>query len=184
MCIKYLKERCNESGARLSSVVPSDRPGASGHTVTQQVPSQHQETLLLLWRCTGCPGWQGVPYLQIFKSHLDMVLGSWLWVVLLDQRIWTRWPPEVLFKLNFPLIFSYGRSSCAVSSMHFFPTQNSEWRMCLCCFKVTTLTLPKCCVYFCTFPTKKKYQSAGRLLTTCYMFLCIFNVISLSWVFW
>lgn len=58
--------------------------------------------------------------LQIFQSLLDMVLGSWLWVVLLDQRIWTRWLPEVLFIPNFLLIFSYGRNSCAVSSMHCF----------------------------------------------------------------
>lgn len=48
MCTKYLKEGCNGPGARLSSVMPSDRPGAHGHTVTQQVPSEYQETPLLL----------------------------------------------------------------------------------------------------------------------------------------
>jgi len=30
------------------------------------------------------------PSLEIFKSHLDMVLGSWLWVALLEQGDWTR----------------------------------------------------------------------------------------------
>lgn len=48
MCIKYLKEGCNGTGARLSSVMPSDRPGACGHTVTQQVPSEHQGPLVIL----------------------------------------------------------------------------------------------------------------------------------------
>ena len=30
------------------------------------------------------------PTLEIFKSHLDMVLGHWLLVALLEQGGWTR----------------------------------------------------------------------------------------------
>ena len=30
------------------------------------------------------------PSLEIFKSHLDMVLGNWLLVALLEQGGWTR----------------------------------------------------------------------------------------------
>jgi len=33
--------------------------------------------------------------LEIFKSHLDIVLVCWLHVDLLEQRAWTSCPPEV-----------------------------------------------------------------------------------------
>ena len=41
--------------------------------------------------------WAGiqVPSLQIFKTRLDKVLCSLLWVTLLQQGGWTRWPTEV-----------------------------------------------------------------------------------------
>ena len=35
------------------------------------------------------------PSLEIFKTHLDKVLCSLLWVTLLWQGGWTRWPTEV-----------------------------------------------------------------------------------------
>ena len=35
------------------------------------------------------------PSLEMLKSHLDMVLGNCLWVTLLEQGGWTRWPPEL-----------------------------------------------------------------------------------------
>jgi len=41
---KYLNRDCKENGARLFSVVPSERIGGNAHK--QQVPSEHQETLL------------------------------------------------------------------------------------------------------------------------------------------
>ena len=30
------------------------------------------------------------PSLEIFKRHLDMVMGCWLWVALVEQGGWTR----------------------------------------------------------------------------------------------
>jgi len=50
-------------------------------TETQEVPSEHQETLFF----TGMEHWHRLPRevmeispsLEIFKSHLDKVLGTW-----------------------------------------------------------------------------------------------------------
>jgi len=63
-------------------------------TETQQVLLEHQETLFY------CEGDQALhrfpreavesPSFEIFKSHLDTVLGTWLWVALLEQGGWTR----------------------------------------------------------------------------------------------
>ena len=40
------------------------------------------------------------PSLEIFKSHLDTVLGNRLWVTLLEQGGWTKPPPEVPSNVN------------------------------------------------------------------------------------
>ena len=43
------------------------------------------------------------PSLETFKSCLDMVLGNWLQVALLEQEAWTRCPPEVPSNLKQPV---------------------------------------------------------------------------------
>lgn len=39
-------------------------------------------------------------FLEVFKSHLVIVLGSLLLVTLLEQRSFTRWPPQVPFRIS------------------------------------------------------------------------------------
>ncbi|KAK4831192.1 hypothetical protein QYF61_015924 [Mycteria americana] len=39
--------------------------------------------------------------LEVFKSCLDVVLGNWLQVALLEQGGWTRWPPEAPSNVNY-----------------------------------------------------------------------------------
>ncbi|KAK4815071.1 LOW QUALITY PROTEIN: hypothetical protein QYF61_015355 [Mycteria americana] len=77
---KYLKGGCKEDGARLFSVSRDQRQWAQ--TETQEVPSNTRRRFFTL-RVTE--HWHRLPRevvespsLEIFKSHLDMVLGSWL----------------------------------------------------------------------------------------------------------
>jgi len=34
------------------------------------------------------------------SENTPKMMGSWLWVVLLEQEDWTRWPPEIPSSLN------------------------------------------------------------------------------------
>ena len=77
-------------------------------TETQKVASEHQETLFY---CEGdralaqiAKRGHGVS-MGIFKSCLGMVLHSVLSVALLEQRGWTRLPPEAPSNLNNSVIF-------------------------------------------------------------------------------
>jgi len=85
---KYLKGGCQEDGDKLFSAVPSDRARGNEHKLKQ--------------RKNSCPlrvteHWNRLPReavdsasLEIFKTRLDKVLCSLLWVTLLQQGGWTR----------------------------------------------------------------------------------------------
>ena len=74
------REGNKDERARLFSVVPSDRTRGNLQAETQEVPSEHKETVF--FTATVTEHWHRSPRevvesptLELFKSHLDMVLG-------------------------------------------------------------------------------------------------------------
>jgi len=91
---KYLKGGCQKDGARLFSVVPSNRTRGNGHKVKQRKFQLDMRKNFFPLRMTE--PWHRLPKevvespsLEIFKTHLDAVLCSLLWVTLLRQGGWT-----------------------------------------------------------------------------------------------
>jgi len=89
---KYLQGGCQEDGARIFSVVPSDRTRGKGHKLKPRKFQLNMRKNFFPLRVTE--HWHRLPRevvespsLEIFKTHLDKVLCSLLWVTLLWQGV-------------------------------------------------------------------------------------------------
>jgi len=89
---KYLERGCQEDGVRLFSVVPSDRTRGNRHKLKQRKLHLNMRKNFFTLRVTE--PWPRLPRevvespsLEIFKTHLDAVLCSLLWVTLLGQGV-------------------------------------------------------------------------------------------------
>jgi len=89
---KYLQDGCQEDRARLFPVVPSDRTRGNGHKLKQRKFQLKMRKNFFPLRMTE--HWPRLPReavespsLEIFKTHLDAVLCSRLWVTLLGQGV-------------------------------------------------------------------------------------------------
>jgi len=92
---KYLQSGCQEDRAKLFSVLRSDRTRGNGHKLKHGKFRLNMRKNYFPLRVTE--PWHRLPRevvdslsLEIFKTRLDKVLCSLLWVTLLWQGCWTR----------------------------------------------------------------------------------------------
>lgn len=105
---KYLKEGWKKYGARLCSVEPSARTRGSSHRLKHRIlcmnMRKHFFTVQMtehgnrLHRVVAEPS-----SLEIFENHPDVVLGSLLWVALLEQGS-DQTDPESPASLSHPVV--------------------------------------------------------------------------------
>jgi len=91
---KYLQGGCQEDGARVFSVVPSNRTRGNGHKLKQRKFQLNMRKNFFPLMVTE--PWPRLPReavespsLEIFQTRLDAVLCSLLWVTLVGQGGWT-----------------------------------------------------------------------------------------------
>jgi len=102
---KYLQGGCQEDGARLFSVVPSDRTRSNGHKLKQKKFRLNMRKNFFPLRVTE-PRPRlprevlESPSLEIFKRRLDADLCSLLWVTLLRQGVGLGDPQRSLLAPN------------------------------------------------------------------------------------
>jgi len=113
---KYLQGGCQEDGARLFPVVPSDRTRGNGHKLKQKKLQLNPRKNFFPLRVTE--PWPRLPReavecpsLEIFQPRLDTVLCSLLWVTLLGQGVGLGDPQRALPTLN---ILSFCDRSCEI----------------------------------------------------------------------
>ena len=111
---KYLQGGCQEDGARLFPVVPSDRTRGNGHKLKHR---KNFFPLRVMEHWNRLPrGAVESPSLEIFQTYLDAVLCSLLWVTLLGQGVGLGDPQRSL-----PTPAMLGFCDCATSTQRMFP---------------------------------------------------------------
>lgn len=103
MYVRHLKGGCKHDGARLLSAATSARTRGSGHKLEHKrfLVTSRSISVLLGARALTQVAQRGprVSSLEIFRSLLDTVLGTQLWVSLPEQHL-GQTDPEVLANLS------------------------------------------------------------------------------------
>ncbi|KAK4816958.1 hypothetical protein QYF61_025878 [Mycteria americana] len=123
-CI-YLKGGCKEEGARYFSVVPTDTRGNGQKLKHRRFLLNIRKHFFIVRVTEHCHRLQREtmesPSLEIFKSHLDTVLGNQLYVALLEQEAY-------YFSLNTPQLVHHlkRRAKISPTCKHAYTSRSSQ----------------------------------------------------------